>query len=114
MNGTEALHRGRAAFRAQVWREASTQLSAADQVAPLGGDDLERLAVSTYLAGNDAASVEAWTRAYTPLTAVMEHLDRDRLAALEREVVAGWQPWLDDGGLTYSQPMVTASARASR
>lgn len=50
----------------------------------------------------------------TTLTAVMEHLDRDRLAALEREVVAGWQPWLDDGGLTYSQPMVTASARASR
>ena len=44
--------------------DAYTQLSAADGEASLGVDDLERLAVAAYLAGDDAASTDAWVRAH--------------------------------------------------
>jgi DNA-binding CsgD family transcriptional regulator len=56
--------RGRDAFRRQAWGEASTALAAADAESPLDLVDLERLATSLYLVGDDAGSTEAWTRAH--------------------------------------------------
>ena len=58
------IERGRESFERQVWGDAYTQLSAADQNAPLETDDLERLAVAAFLVGKDADSVEAWERAH--------------------------------------------------
>ena len=34
----------------------------------------------------------------------------DVRAALERDVVAGWRPWVADGGLAYEQPITLATA----
>jgi DNA-binding CsgD family transcriptional regulator len=56
--------RGREAFDRRAWGEAYAQLARADEGAPLGVDDLERLAVSAYLVGRDDESVAAWTRAH--------------------------------------------------
>ena len=62
MAGT--LERGRESFRRQAWGDAFTQLSEADRETPLGLDDLELLAATAYLAGDDAASTDAWVRAH--------------------------------------------------
>ena len=59
-----AIERGRESFESQTWGDAYTQLSAADQNAPLEADDLERLAVVAFLLGKDADSVDAWERAH--------------------------------------------------
>jgi DNA-binding CsgD family transcriptional regulator/tetratricopeptide (TPR) repeat protein len=64
MGMTDELDRGRESFRQQSWTDAYTQLAAADGNAPLGVDDLERLAVAAYLTGNDAASTDLWARAH--------------------------------------------------
>jgi SAM-dependent methyltransferase len=47
----------------------------------------------------------------TPLTGMLSNLDPARLAALERDVVDGWQPWSDDGGMRSEQGMNVAEAR---
>lgn len=62
----EALstHRAREAFEARRWREALEFLGAADRDCPLGPDDLERLAASAYLAGDDARASDALARAH--------------------------------------------------
>ena len=40
----------------------------------------------------------------TPLTGMLSNLDAARIAALvERDVVRGWQPWWDDGGMSTSR-----------
>jgi DNA-binding NarL/FixJ family response regulator len=64
MSFMDPLHRGRAAFGTRAWAEAYAHLSSADQATPLEADDLERLAISAYLIGADAVSIETWTRAY--------------------------------------------------
>lgn len=64
MTATEALARGRAAFVQEAWSEAYTRLAAADGLAPLEPDDLDRLATAAYLIGADAASADARTRAH--------------------------------------------------
>jgi hypothetical protein len=46
----------------------------------------------------------------TPLTGMLSNLDATRIAALERDVVAGWRPWSDDGGMTCEQGMNVAKA----
>jgi ATP/maltotriose-dependent transcriptional regulator MalT len=61
---TGALDRGRESFRMRAWAGAHAQLSAVDRDTPLGLDDLERLAAAAYLSGHDAASTDAWVRAY--------------------------------------------------
>ena len=61
---TSDLDAGRAAFGRRAWGEAQARLQAADEVAPLGIEDLERWAVAAYLVGRDAESVEVWTRAH--------------------------------------------------
>lgn len=60
----DVLTGGREAFARRAWRDALTQLSTADRVTPLVPEDLERLAIASYLAGGDAASEEAWARAH--------------------------------------------------
>ena len=47
----------------------------------------------------------------TPLTGLLSDLDDTRLAAIERDIVNGWQPWSRDGGMEYEQSMVVATAR---
>jgi DNA-binding NarL/FixJ family response regulator len=64
MTVADALDQGRESFRQQAWQDAYTQLSAADRDAPLALADLERLATAASLAGDDAASTDAWVRAH--------------------------------------------------
>ena len=53
-----------------------------------------------------------WQYAHcTPLAAMLSKLDSDRIAALERDVVASWQRWSADGGMIYDQAMNVAKAR---
>src|SRR5690606_23154040 len=65
------------------WREAYESLSLADGESPLGPDDLERLAASAYLVGEDAGATGAWTRAHQAL-ADQGHVER----------AARWGFWL--------------------
>jgi DNA-binding CsgD family transcriptional regulator len=60
----DALGQGREAFGRQAWGDAYRQLSSADGEEPLHLDDLETLAIASYLAGKDADSEETWTRAH--------------------------------------------------
>src|SRR5262245_39258435 len=48
------LERGRAHYRCRAWAAAHDALSRANQVARLGAEDLELLAMSAYLIGNDS------------------------------------------------------------
>jgi ATP/maltotriose-dependent transcriptional regulator MalT len=59
-----ALEMGREAFGRQAWAEAYTLLSAADDAAPLGVDDLELLATSAYLLGKDEIGDDVFVRAH--------------------------------------------------
>jgi ubiquinone/menaquinone biosynthesis C-methylase UbiE len=47
----------------------------------------------------------------TPLAPSVMAADESRRMALERDVVNGWQPWTDEGGVTYQQEMLLASGR---
>jgi ubiquinone/menaquinone biosynthesis C-methylase UbiE len=47
----------------------------------------------------------------TPLVGLLSNLDAARLAALERDVVNGWEPWSDDGGMRCELEMNVANAR---
>jgi DNA-binding CsgD family transcriptional regulator len=58
------LDAGRLAYENRTWARAYAQLKAADGDAPLGLDDLERLAMAAYLAGAEGDSETAWTRAH--------------------------------------------------
>ena len=64
MTASDAMEQGRAAFTRRAWGETYDQLSAADREAPLGFEDLERLAVAAYLVGRDDDSAETWARAH--------------------------------------------------
>jgi DNA-binding CsgD family transcriptional regulator len=59
-----SLERARSAFGAEAWSDACDLLVRADREAPLGLEDLERLAVASYLVGKEMPSTEAWGRAY--------------------------------------------------
>jgi len=61
---TQNLHDGREAFQRGAWREASARLAAVDAATPLAIEDLERLAVASYLVGEDETSIALWTRAH--------------------------------------------------
>ena len=47
----------------------------------------------------------------TPLAGPIGELNGEARAALERDVVAGWEGWAADGVLVCGQPILTASAR---
>ena len=63
MTASDAVERGRESFARKAWGDAYAQLSAARE-APLGLEDLERLAVAAYLVGRDDNSADAWERAH--------------------------------------------------
>ncbi len=56
--------RARESFGRQAWGDAYAQLAAADQLTPLGLDDLERLALAAYLIGKDGESADVGARAH--------------------------------------------------
>src|SRR5688572_33385816 len=62
--GTADLEQGREHFRRRAWAAAREALARADQAAPLGGEDLERLALASYLIGRDDDYLELLRRAY--------------------------------------------------
>jgi DNA-binding CsgD family transcriptional regulator len=62
--GAGALGRGRDSFARQRWADVHAELSAAGGEAPLGPEDLERLATAAYLLGRDDESADAWARAH--------------------------------------------------
>jgi hypothetical protein len=70
--------RGRAAHRRRAWRDACRLLERADQAQPLAVEDLERLAVSSYLVGRDDDYAGALDRAYRA------HLDAGHAASAAR------------------------------
>jgi len=47
----------------------------------------------------------------TPLAGLVAEVNADARAALEREVVGAWQPWVGGGGITYEQGMLVATLR---
>jgi ATP/maltotriose-dependent transcriptional regulator MalT len=59
-----ALEAGRAHYQRGRWRDAHASLLRADRHAPLGADDLERLALCAYLVGNDDDYLAALERAH--------------------------------------------------
>lgn len=53
-----------------------------------------------------------WQYIYcTPLMALLPQSGNPQTAALERAVVAGWQPWDTGNGMTYEQSVLVSSAR---
>lgn len=58
------LDRGREAYAARAWAEAYGALRSAAASRSLGPADLERLAVSALLTGDEAGGEEAWAQAY--------------------------------------------------
>ena len=94
-----SLAQGREAFDQQAWADAEALLSAADGEDPLGPDDLERLAMATYLLGRYEASTAVTRRAYqesirlgdigraarAAFWVAVEHLGRGEMAP-----AAGW------------------------
>ena len=93
------LERGRESFRRQAWADAEAQLSAADREDPIGPEDLERLAMATYLLGRYEESAAVTRRAYqesirlgdvehavrAAFWVAVEHLGRGEMAP-----AAGW------------------------
>ena len=106
-----ALDRGRTAYDRQAWADARDLLSAADREVSLAVEDLEHLAVATYLVGEYAESMEVSRRAYresigagdtaravrSAFWVAVEHLGRGEMAP-----AAGWlaraQRLVDEGG----------------
>ncbi|MPZ87990.1 MAG: hypothetical protein GEU81_07925 [Nitriliruptorales bacterium] len=60
---TSGIRAGQDAFQRRAWREAYTQLSAADRTERLDIDDLQRLATAAHLTGRDDFA-DLWTRAH--------------------------------------------------
>jgi DNA-binding NarL/FixJ family response regulator len=60
----DVVVQARAAFARRAWSEAYDRLAAADREAPLGFEDLERLATAAFLIGRDDDSADAWGRAH--------------------------------------------------
>lgn len=64
MDTLEQLERGRASFEGRAWGDAYAHLTAADRLAPLELDDLERCAIAAHLTGRDDESADIWGRAH--------------------------------------------------
>ena len=75
-----ALARGRNAFQREAWSEARALLAEADRETPLDAEDLERLATAAHLIGQDAASIEALTRAHHAFLEQGDMISAARLA----------------------------------
>ena len=58
------IDRGRTAFVERRWRDALDELRLADEQQPLDAEDLERLAITAHLLGEQEISDDAWARAH--------------------------------------------------
>ena len=58
------LEQARASFAERLWGDARAKFETADATESLDLDDLEKLALASYLTGHDAESTRAWTRAH--------------------------------------------------
>ncbi len=83
MTQPDACEEGRKAFAARQWRTAHDQFSAADAESPIGTGDLERLATSAYLIGEEDEALEHWAR-----------LHQDHVDAGEDDAAAKWAFWI--------------------
>lgn len=63
-SASDLLARGRRQCEARAWSKALQALAAADREHPLDREDLERLALAAFLAGEDEAYLKALERAY--------------------------------------------------
>jgi DNA-binding CsgD family transcriptional regulator len=86
MNTDSALSRARSSFARRSWGEARAAFARADAAAPLGVDDLERLALASYLTGHDEEATLAWTRAHQE---ALHHHDPRRGARTALLIAAG-------------------------
>ncbi len=108
----DALDRGRKLFGRRAWAGALAELSAADQAAPLGSDDLERLATAAYLAGDDEESVRLWERAHRELLDAGEPLRAVRCVSwLVFVLVNGGQPAQSGGWLARARRLLDDGRR---
>jgi ATP/maltotriose-dependent transcriptional regulator MalT len=64
VDAIDELGRGREAYARRAWMDAHEALSAADQAADLGAEDLELLATSAYMLGHDDDFLSSLKRAY--------------------------------------------------
>src|SRR5688572_22451492 len=64
MTEIQALRPAREAFARRAWAESYRRFQDAGAEAPLGPEDLERLATSAYLIGHEAESEAVWARAH--------------------------------------------------
>lgn len=64
MTEIQALRPAREAFARRAWAESYRRFQEAGAEAPLGPEDLERLATSAYLIGHEAESEAFWARAH--------------------------------------------------
>lgn len=64
MDTLQLVERGRVSYEQRAWSDAYESLSRAEGKQPLDAEDLERLAMSAYLSGRDAASTDGWARAH--------------------------------------------------
>jgi ATP/maltotriose-dependent transcriptional regulator MalT len=108
----DPLEKGREAFSRRAWTAAYTELAAADRDRALGPADLERLAVTAYLTGNDDESADAWARGYRAYADVGDvnraalcafHLGMGFMNGGEMARAGGWfaraERLLDESGL---------------
>jgi DNA-binding CsgD family transcriptional regulator len=100
MEGSDHLERGRSAYAQQAWADAFKHLSAADKESPLGPDDLELIAIASYLTGNEAEWTTLMARAYQELLQGGDAARAARVAfwlglgLLDLGEVAGGTGWL--------------------
>ena len=80
MTTDATVQRARDLFEQQAWGEAYEVLRAADAEAQLAADDLERLAVATYLTGHDDDACDTWGRAHRAYLRVDDGLAAVRCA----------------------------------
>jgi DNA-binding NarL/FixJ family response regulator len=99
VDAIDKLERGREAYARRAWTDAYETLSHADQVTPLGAEDLELLATSAYMLGRDDGYVSCLERTYHAYLCTGEPLRAVRCAfwigmnlALRREMghATGW------------------------
>jgi DNA-binding CsgD family transcriptional regulator len=80
VDATDDLERGRESYARRAWMDAYKSLSHADQVAPLGAEDLELLATAAYMLGRNDDHVSALERAHHMYLEAREALQAVRCA----------------------------------
>jgi DNA-binding CsgD family transcriptional regulator len=78
--GAADLESGRDSYAREAWTDAYESLSAADRSAPLGTEDLERLATAAYMIGREAEYLELLERAHRAHLEAGDELDAVRCA----------------------------------